>query len=120
MPIFNTALEVISENQTAIVLFTHGDQFTFDNSGRGSTGKWVLDPEMLDDIQKVIIYLRRSYESINRIYLGDFTSCRQSDLARRYIIFFSGLKEVGTSASNWLAFSGGGQNPVSYIMGAYK
>ena len=82
MAIFLKASEVLEKNQVAVCVFTHGDYFSFDSSGNGVTEKWVADPEMVDEVDKVIVYLRRDHESLNRIYLGNYVgSDRQICLA---------------------------------------
>lgn len=77
----------------------------------------MLDPENLKEIDKVIIYLRRDYENVNRVFLGNFAGLRTSNLPNRYVIRFTALKEVGTTDANWLEFASAGQNPVSYVNG---
>jgi len=114
---FKQASEVIQPNQSAIVVFTHGENFSYDVGGNGSTGKWVLDPENVKEIDKVIIYLRWDYENVNRIFLGNYAGLRTSNLPNRYVIRFTALKEVGTAEANWPNFASAGQNPVSYVNG---
>jgi hypothetical protein len=115
MVTYKLASEVITKNQVAIALFTHGDHFSCDSSGNGWTGKWAVNPEMLETIDKVIIYLRRNNETVNRVYLGTYTGTRPADVQNRHIIRFSDLQEVGTTEVNWIDFTGAGQNPVCYI-----
>jgi hypothetical protein len=114
---FKQVSEVIGPNQSAIVVFTHGEHFSYDVGGNGSTGKWVLDPEVVKEIDKVVIYLRRDYENVNRIFVGNFAALRTSNIPNRYVIRFTGLKEIGTAEVNWPNFSGAGQNPVGYVNG---
>jgi len=114
---FKQASEVLQPGQTAVVVFTHGEHFSFDVAGNGSSGKWVLDPETVKEVDKVIIYLRRDYENVNRIFLGNFAGLRASNLPDRYVIRFTGLKEVGAAEANWPNFASAGQNPVSYVNG---
>ena len=114
---FLNAREILEKNQVAICVFTHGDYLSFDSLGNGVTGKWVADLDMVEEVDKVIIYLRRDNELLNRIYLGNYAGQYPSDLPRRLMIRFSRLKEVGTTDSNWLEFAGSGQNPVSYVSG---
>jgi hypothetical protein len=71
----------------------------------------------VDEVDKVIIYLRRENEMANRIFLGNNEGIRKSGIPGRHIIRFSVLKEVGTTESNWLDFANSGQNPVSYVIG---
>jgi len=115
MTTYKTAQEVIGNDQSAVVIFTHGEHFIYDPAGNGSTGKWVVDPETVEEVDKVIIYLRRGNESINRIFLGTYAGLRSSDIPKRHIIRFSRLQEVGTTKSNWTEFASAGQNPVSYV-----
>lgn len=112
---FKHASEVIQPNQSAIVVFTHGEHFSYDVGGKGSIGKWELDPAAVKEIDKVIIYLRRDYENMNRIFLGNFASLRTSNIPNRYVIHFTALKEVGKAEANWPNFANAGQNPVSYV-----
>jgi hypothetical protein len=114
---FKQASEVIQPNQTAVVVFTHGEHFSYDVGGKGSIGKWVLDPETVKGIDKVIIYLRRDYENVNRIFLGNYAGIHTSNLPNRYVIHFTALKEIGTAEANWPNFASTGKNPVSYVNG---
>lgn len=116
MNVFTKSNEVIKKNEKAIVIFTRGPHFTYDSLGSGTTGNWVVDPESVDEVDKVIIYLRRENELMNRIYLGNYEGMRKSDIPGRHIIRFSALKEVGTTESNWPEFASSGQNPVSYVI----
>jgi len=115
MTIYKHASEVIEKNQGAIIVFTAGEKFFYDPSGNGYTGNWVIDPEMAEEVDKVIVYLRKKEESVNRIFLGNFAGTRRSNEPGRHEIRFSRLKEVGTTESNWPVFASGGQNPVSYV-----
>lgn len=112
---FKQASEVLQPNQTAVVVFSHGEHFSFDVGGKGSIGKWVLDPETINGIDKVIIYLRRDYENVNRIFLGNYAGIRPSNIPDRYVIRFTGLKEVGTAAASWPNFASVVENPLSYV-----
>lgn len=116
MTTYKQASEVLEKNQEAVVLFTNGDHFSYDSAGNGSTGKWVVNPNVVEDVDKVIIYLRRDDEAVNRIFLGNYAGVQKSDLAERHTIRFSALKEVGTTESNWPDFANGGQYPVSYVI----
>jgi hypothetical protein len=111
----NRAADAIAPNETAVVVFTHGKFLSFDSAGNGTSGKWVLNPDRLEEVDKVIIYLRREGESISRIYVGKYAGSRPSDLPRRWVILFSDLQLVGSTFENWLDFAGTGQNPVSYV-----
>ncbi len=112
---FNHVAEVIAPNETAVALFTHGLFFSSDANGAGFTGKWVVDPERLEDVDKVIVYLRLDGDTVNPIFVGTYAGYELSDLPRRYNIRFTSLREVGTTVANWLEFAGAGQNPVCFV-----
>jgi hypothetical protein len=114
---FKQASEVIQPNQKAVVVFSHGEHFSYDVGGKGTIGKWVLDPDTIKGIDKVIIYLRWDYENVNRVFLGNYAGIRPSNIPNRYVIRFTGLKEVGSAAASWPNFASAGQEPLSYVNG---
>ena len=64
--------------------------------------------------QKAIIVFTRG-ETVNRIFLGDYTGTQKTEEHHRHQICFSRLEEVGITEANWLDFTSGGPNPVRYI-----
>lgn len=112
---FNQASEVIHPTQWAVVVFTHGDKFYYDNLGNGETGNWKINLARVENIDKVIIYLRKADEGRNRIFLGNYVGLKPSTQEGRHIICFTRLEEVGTTDSNWFAFGHSRQNPVAYV-----
>jgi hypothetical protein len=115
MQTYTNAKEVILKNEQVVLVFTRDDKFHYDSLGNGTTGNWKVDREELDEVEKVIIYLRRPGENINRIFLGDYAGWRNSEEQDRYIIRFTHLKEVGTTQSTWMEFAGFGQNPIGFV-----
>ena len=89
MTIYKHASEVIEKNQGAIIVFTAGEKFFYDPSGNGYTGNWVIDPEMAEEVDKVIVYLRKKDETVNRICLGNFAGTQRSNEPGRHEIRFS-------------------------------
>ena len=112
---FSKAVDVIPTHQKAVVVFTKGDKFSVDHLGIGETGNWKTNPDKLNKVDKVIIYLRKPGDSVNYIFLGNFKSVRKSNESGRYVIAFSHLSEVGTTNSNWFEFGRSGQNPLIYL-----
>ena len=110
-----TVFDAILPNQRAIVVISRGDKFTFDNYGTGETGNWLVDPNKIKMIEKVLVYLRKPGESGGRIYIGEYTGYRPSDEKGRTIITFSKLIEVCQTKSNWYKFAQTGPNPVRFI-----
>ena len=113
------AKDLVKDNDLAVVVFTKGTDFYYDAIGSGETGNWVVDPEVLENVNRVIIYLRDEKDKLNRIFLGNYAGCRKSPIANRHIIRFSKLTEVGITNSNWKDFANSGQNPVSYVGNFY-
>ena len=107
--------DVISPSQCGVILFTRGDKLTYDTQGNGMTGNWKVDPQRIDKVDKVIIYLREPGSTHNRIFIANYASVLPSSEAGRSIIRFNNLKEVGITTSNWLKFAEGGQIPIRYI-----
>jgi hypothetical protein len=116
---YNKASDVISKNESAVVLFTRGSHFNFDSIGNGESGKWVLNPDQLETIDRVIIYLRDDEKEVNKIFLANYSGYRKSDDSRRIYVRFSKIHEVGIAGVNWVDFAESGQNPVSYVINYY-
>ena len=91
MTTFKGASEVIAPNQSAVVLYTRGPHFKYDSMGdgwesihhNGTTGKWRLNLDRLEEVDKVIIYFRDEELSVNQIYLGNYIGTQPSDDPRR-------------------------------------
>jgi hypothetical protein len=113
-----TARDLLTPNQSAIVFFTHGQDFHIDETGEGETGSWILNPELVKKVDKVIVYLRDETEKINHIYMGDFHSLRKGDRSRRWIVRFNRITELGTTSVHWLKFGNGITAPVNYVENA--
>ncbi len=109
------AKDLVKTDQLAVVIFTKGPHFVHDALGNGETGNWVVDENVIDKVDKVIVYLRDEKAGTNRIFLGNYSGLRKSPEANRHTIRFSRLTEVGTTSSNWNDFADSGQNPVSYV-----
>jgi hypothetical protein len=111
-----TAKDLLAPSQSAIVFFTHGQDFHIDPlTGEGETGSWILNHELVLKVDKVIVYLRDDTEKINHIYMGDFHSLRKGDRSRRWIVRFSNITELGTTERHWLVFGNGTTAPVNYV-----
>lgn len=110
-----TARELLTPNQSAIVFFTHGRDFHIGDNGEGETGSWMLNADLVNKVDKVIVYLRNEDEKINRIYLGDFHSLRRGDRSRRWFVRFKNMTELGVTSLHWLKFGNGTTSPVNYV-----
>jgi hypothetical protein len=110
-----TASNLLQPGESAVVVFTKGDDFIFDAQGEGYTGHWKADLNQLAGMQKVIVYYRDEYTRINRVYIGAYKGYKASLLPGRLTIFFGSLHEVGLVETNWKVFADTGQNPVAYV-----
>ena len=107
------ALELLSVNESAIVLFTRGLHFHIEGHGLGRTGNWKIDANR--KVDKVILYVRPDDSKTANIFLADHSGILPSDPDRRYVILLSNLKNVGSTSLTWKDFCGGSQNPVRYL-----
>lgn len=115
MKTFNTAKDVIPAGQKAMGVFTRGEKLGFDDQGYGGTGNWKINPDRLELVEKVIIYLREEGQTGGKILMGSYVGYSPSPEEGRYIIYFHKLKEVGSTDSNWREFSNLWQNPVAFV-----
>lgn len=109
------AKDLVQFGEKAVVLFTRGPHFLLDRDGNGSTGNWVINEDSLNGTDKVIIYKRDETNGKNIVFLGDYQDCRPSNEARRLILSFNNMKEVGLTQSNWIQFGGVGGQPVFFL-----
>jgi|GEM_PF-1090745 hypothetical protein len=112
---FDTAHEVLPGGQKAVVVFTRGEKLGYDDGGYGGTGNWKTTLAKLEQVEKVIIYLREKGQSGGRIFVGNYISHAPSPEPERVIIYFSHLKEIGSTSSTWPEFGSSGQNPVGFL-----
>ena len=109
------AQDLIHPGQKAIVIFTRGDKFSFDQNGDGSTGNWKAGEKALHGIDQVIIYKRGQDDERNLVYLGDYQGWSPSEEEGRKIVHFTGLVKAGITGSNWVRFGGSRGAPIFYI-----
>jgi len=112
---FLTAKDVLPRGEKAVVVFTRGEKLGFDDEGYGGTGNWKTPLAKLEQVEKVIIYLREKGQSGGQIYVGNYVGYAPSPEADRVIIYFSHLKEIGSTISNWPDFGSSGKNPVGFL-----
>jgi len=115
MKIFDTAKDVLPTDQKAVVVFTRGEKLGFDEEGYGGTGNWKTSLTRLEEVEKVIVYLREKGQTGGRIFVGDYLGYSPSPKGDRVIIYFAHLKETGSTTSNWFEFGKFNQNPVAFV-----
>lgn len=52
------AIDLIEMGESAVVIFTRGDNFERGAKGRGSTGDWAVDRARIERLDWVIVYCR--------------------------------------------------------------
>jgi hypothetical protein len=115
---FTNARDLLAPGQSAIVFFTHGMDFHIDDQGEGETGSWILNPELVNKVDKVIVYLRDDTQKTNQIYMGDFHSLRKGERSRRWVVRFTNITNLGSTDIHWRDFGNGSTAPVNYVENA--
>jgi hypothetical protein len=81
------AIDFIKAGDTAIIVFTHGDNFRPDpQTGHGETGNWKITTDALEFVNKIIIYHRPKGDELNHFLLGDYSGFRNSEEPDRLIL----------------------------------
>ena len=111
------AVDLLKLNEEAIVVFTRDKHLDIRPDGTGSSGHWKVDSDRLPG--KLIIMNRPGDSGVADILIANITGSSPSPSPHdgRTILFFSQVRNFGSTESNWIEFSGGGQNPVHYISG---
>lgn len=107
------ARDLITQQESAIVIFTDGTHLHMNTDGTGTTGYWVINPERTVD--KVIIYHRRQSSDVNDVYIGNYLDVIASPEEGRYNINLTGLHLVDSTKANWHEFAESGANPIRYF-----
>ena len=109
------AIELLEEGKKYATFFTGGDNLTVESEENlNSTGRWSISADM--KVDKVLIYLRKEGDIVATIYEGNYKGKARGVLDRRFTVYFTDIKELGTTANNWSEFTGNKSvNPVAYF-----
>src|SRR5438309_11890453 len=110
------AKELLSANETGIVVCTDGHLFNLYDDGTGASGNLVVKKK--PGVDKVIVYKQDKRRNRHDVYVGMFDGVRPSDEEGRRMIRMTRVRFVGTTDSNWNEFAdlkSGGRNPVRYV-----
>ena len=107
------ASDLINPGETAVVLFTRGDLFTFSPDRTGETGNWRLDPRREPD--RVVIYRRGASPTSNELFVASYAGSRPSNEPGRFILRLVNVTAAGTTDLNWRAFAQASSSPIRYI-----
>ena len=113
------ARDLLKKNESAVVIFTRGEKFHFDKSGRGYSGNWIIRRDHFDS---VIIYKAKERSTGAEIYIGKFESIdpviepeTPKNRILRRSVRFANLKRVGETDSNFHQFTETKRNSFCFI-----
>jgi hypothetical protein len=114
MQSYNFAKDLLSDGQSAIVVYTEGGQFVDNHDGTGTTGWWEVEPGC--EVNRVILYRRGAGgKSDNDIYTAKFDGLEGPREDGKFSIRLAELAFAGRSQSNWWVFAETQANPVRYV-----
>jgi hypothetical protein len=116
------ASDLLKNNESAVVIFTRGIKFTFDNAGKGYSGNWRI---RRDDLDRVIIYYRPEERLFGaEIYIGNFDKLDRAiepETSERRIsrrnVHFTNLEHAGETDVNFRQFTGTRRNAFCFSNG---
>src|SRR5882672_9732217 len=98
MPVFASAIALLSPGETALVIFTKGDHLTNNHDGTGSTGWWKIDPK--HRVDRIIIYRRASKDQAdNDLFIGRPNGVEGPNEGRRYLVLLLDFTPAGKTTS---------------------
>jgi hypothetical protein len=113
------ARDLVKANKSAVVIFTRGDKFKFDESGDGYSGNWRIRRDHFDS---VIIYKAKERSPGAEIYIGKFESIdpviepeTSKNRILRRSVRFTNLKRVGETDVNFHQFTETKRNSFCFI-----
>ncbi len=106
--------ELLTPDESALAVFTHGRNFTLNPDGTGSSGNWVIDPERR--IDRFIVYSRSGPAGVPaEIYRAEYVGAAESTESGRFVVSFRAAELAGVTRESWPQFADTGVNPVRYI-----
>lgn len=106
--------DLLVPGESALAVFTHGQYFSLNPDGTGSSGNWVIDPARRVD--RFIVYSRTGPAGRPaEIYRAVFVGAAESGEPGRFVVNFRRAELVGVTRESWPQFADTGVNPVRYI-----
>ena len=93
----------VNKNDSAIVVFTRGDNTELSHIHESMTGEWKVSKST--EFKKVIVYHRDDDTKVNTVFKADYASRSDANNGKVYI-HMNNVKRVGTTESNWTQFTG--------------
>ena len=113
-PEFTEAEALLDAGETAVCLFTQGDDLDMRPDGTGTSGYWKINRRR--SIDRVVVYLRDAERSdANELYVADFAGLVGPREDGRYLIQLEHIEHVGFTRLNWRKFARANVNPVRYV-----
>ena len=114
MPQFASAIELLGAGETALVIFTMGQNLTDNHDGTGSTGWWVINPQR--KVNRVIIYRRAGDDTTNNdLFIARYDGVEGPREDGRYLVRLLDFTLAGHTASNWRKFADTHSKALRYI-----
>lgn len=110
------AKNIIEDDESAVVIFTDGQNLKTFAGGFATTGDFVIANNL--SVDRAIIYKRIRAENRAEVYLGTPLDVYPSKRNKRYVIRLSDFCLVGTTDCSWNEFTEskrGATNPIKYI-----
>jgi hypothetical protein len=115
MQLISTYLDVLSDGESALALYTDGRHLKIKPSGLSESGFWKI--ARTEELRKVVVY--RKVEGNAKIYVGEFAGLRKipSREDTKVIVTFTNAKLVGRTDKKWTDFScqPGGRSQRVYL-----
>jgi hypothetical protein len=106
--------DLLIPGESALAVFTHGQHFSLNPDGTGTSGNWVMDPERRVD--RFIVYSRTGPAGRPaEVYRTVFVGAAESVEPGRFVVNFRGAELVGVTHESWPRFADTGVNPVRYF-----
>lgn len=103
--------DIISSNQSAIVVFTRGPFLNLRKGDVSESGIWKVDKSR--KVDKIVIYYR--HDGVNEIIIGKHIDTVKSNIKGRYYLLFRNYHSAGFTPNNWKVFAQTGSHPVRYF-----
>lgn len=111
---FRTAEEMVGAGETALFIFTAGDDLELFPDGTGRSGYWKISATRRLD--RVVIYLRdKKRPGVGDLYSGQIAGIDAKRADGRRLIHLQKMGKVGFTRENWRKFANTNVNPLRYV-----
>jgi hypothetical protein len=111
--------ELLSENETALVIFRKGPNLDLDApDGKAYTGWWKMAERRTPD--KVIIYRTGLAEGMHEVFVANYAGKERRDSDGRFKVYLTCVQYAGMTDVSWTKFvkgKPGMRAPFRYVSG---